>query len=377
MSVNSDEIKSSMTASGRARRDFLKHTALAAAGASTAAMVPNLAQTAPQAGEIPPGCRDFNAPMKDVEGKVAFITGGDSGVGLGIARALTDAGMKVVISYRTKSHLDEAMKYLGSAQDRVHAINLDVTDRAAMESAAAEVVRVFGKVHVLISNAGVELTGDAPLSRATYEDWDWLMGVNLNAAFNGVHSFLPRIQAHGEGGQIITTSSARGLFAVSNAGCYCTSKYAVVGLMESLRAEFVNTNIGASVFLPGLVTSNVWDSSRNRSVSSANTGANVDPQMLAAEKNVINDPKLALSALEAGQLMLRGMRRNDLYILTHPEFAQVMRARNEALLAAIPTDLHPSAERVAYARSVAENSIYVSGRDHDLCAKAARTRQGT
>jgi hypothetical protein len=126
-----------------------------------------------------------------------------------------------------------------------------------------------------------------------------------------------------------------------------------------------------------LVTSNVWDSNRNRSGNSVNTGAKVDPQMLAAEKNVINDPKLAMSALEAGQLMLRGMRRNDLYILTHPEFAQVIRARNAALLAAIPTDLHPSAERVAYGRSVAESSIYVSERDHDLCAKAARARQGT
>jgi NAD(P)-dependent dehydrogenase (short-subunit alcohol dehydrogenase family) len=379
MSANKDTIKTPMAASGLARRDFLKNTALAAASASTAALVPNLARTATQGGapSTHGGCRDLKAPMKDVDGKVAFITGGDSGVGLGIARALTDAGMKVVISYRTRSHLDEAMKYLEGARDRVHAISLDVTDRPAMERAAAETIHVFGKVHVLVNNAGVELTGDAPLSRATYEDWDWLMGVNLNAAFNGVRTFLPRIQAHGEGGQIVTTSSARGLFAVSNAGCYCTSKYAVIGMMESLRAEFVNTNIGASVFLPGLVTSNVWDSSRNRSGASVNTGAKVDPQMLAAEKNVINDPKFAMGALEAGRLMLRGMRDNDLYILTHPEFAQVMRARNEALLAAIPTDLHPSAERVAYGRSVAETSIYVTERDHGLCAQAARAGQGT
>jgi NAD(P)-dependent dehydrogenase (short-subunit alcohol dehydrogenase family) len=235
-------------------------------------------------------------------------------------------------------------------------------------------VQVFGKVHVLVNNAGVSISGDAPLSRATYDDWDWLMGVNLTGVFNGVRTFLPRIQAHGEGGQIITTSSMRGLYAVGDAGCYCTSKYAVVGMMEALRAEFANSNIGASVFLPGLVTSNVWDSNRNRSNNLANTGAKSDPKMKAAERNVVNDPKFAMSALEAGQLMLRGMRKNDLYILTHPEFKQIMRVRNEALIASIPLDLHPSKERVAYARSLAENSIYVTERDHALCAQAARAK---
>jgi NAD(P)-dependent dehydrogenase (short-subunit alcohol dehydrogenase family) len=313
--------------------------------------------------------------MKDVDGKVAFITGGDSGVGLGIARAFADAGMKVVITYRTKSHLDEAMKYLESAGDRVHAIGVDVTDRPGMEKAAAETVQVFGKVHVLVNNAGVAVPGEAPLSRATYDDWDWLMNVNLNGAFNGLHTFLPRIQAHGEGGQIIATSSMRGLFAVGDAGCYCTSKFALVGMMEALRAEFAHTNIGTSVFLPGLVTSNVLDSNRNRSPDLADTGTRVDPKMMAATRNVINDPKLAMTPLEAGRLLLRGMRNNDLYILTHPEFAQIMRDRNEALIASIPVDLRPTYERVAMGRSLAQNSIYIIERDRALCAQAARAKK--
>jgi NAD(P)-dependent dehydrogenase (short-subunit alcohol dehydrogenase family) len=377
MSVHDGKTRASMTASGRARRQFLKHTALATASASTAAMLPTLARTATQASVQAPlgSCPDLKAPMKDVDGKVAFITGGDSGVGLGIARAFTDAGMKVVISYRTNSHLEEAMKYLESAKDRVHAINVDVTDRPGMERAAAETVQVFGKVHVLVNNAGVTLSGNAPLSRATYDDWDWLMGVNLTGVFNGVHTFLPLIQAHGEGGQIVTTSSMRGLYAVSDAGCYCTSKYAVVGMMEALRAEFANTNIGASVFLPGLITSNVWDWNRNRSSKLANTGTKIDPQAMAAERNVVNDPKLAMSALEAGQLMLRGMRKNDLYILTHPEFAPIMHVRNEALIASIPQDLHPTEERIAYGRSLAQNSIYVTERDHQRCAPAPRAKK--
>jgi len=359
-----------MSVSSRTRRQFLQGTVLTAAGASAAAMLPAVAWTAATAGaESPPrSCPDPKAPMRDVDGKVAFITGGDSGIGLGIARAFTGAGMKVVITYRTKSHLDEAMAQLASAGDRVHAIGVDVTDRPGMESAAAESVRVFGKVHVLVNNAGVAFTGDAPLSRATYEDWDWLMGVNLNGVFNGLHTFLPRIQAHGEGGQIITVSSMRGLFAVGNAGGYCTSKFAVVGMMEALRSEFINTNIGTSVVLPGLVTSNVADSNRNRSSGLTDTGTKVDPKSIAEANKMINDPKLALTALEVGALVLRGMRHNDLYILTHPEFVPIMRDRNEALMASIPSDLHPTDERLAHGRAMAQNAIYGAERDRQLCA---------
>src|SRR5690606_23985498 len=146
-------------------------TALAAVG-TTAAMIAR-GQAASSASEqtAPAECPTVPTPMKDVEGKVAFITGGNSGIGLGIARAFTEAGMKVAITYRTKSHLDEAMKYLEGVRDRVHAIGVDVTDRAAMENAAAEVEKIFGKVHVAVANAGVGVIG--PLSTATYDDWDW------------------------------------------------------------------------------------------------------------------------------------------------------------------------------------------------------------
>lgn len=162
--------------------------------------------------------------MKDVEEKVAFITGGDSGIGLGIARACADAGMKVIITYRTKSHLDDAMKLLGTAGNRIHAINVDVTDRAGMEKAAVETTEVFQKVHLLVNNAGVGIIGG--LSKATYDDWDWGMSVNLNGVFNGIRTFLPRMQAHGEGGQVVATSSLAGLLGHGPAGVYTASKFA-------------------------------------------------------------------------------------------------------------------------------------------------------
>lgn len=306
--------------------------------------------------------------MTDVEGKVAFITGGSSGIGLGIARVFADAGMKVAIGYRTKEHLEESMAWFEQAGGAVHAINVDVTDRPGMERAAEETVQVFGKVHVLVNNAGV--VHPSPLSNTTYDDWDWIMDVNLNGVFNGVHAFLPHIRAHGQGGHITTTASIMGLFFAGRGQvAYTASKFAVVGMMEALRAELADTNIGVSVFCPGLVSSNIMDSGRNRPPDLASTRFKVDPELAALERAARQNPEFAMDSLEAGQLLLRGMRNNDLYILTHPEYEQIMRERSEALIASIPTDLHPTDRRLAMVRGL--QSIYASERDRKRGAPAA------
>src|SRR5687767_11126438 len=194
----SDSKKRSLTESGRARRRFLEGSALAAVGTSAAVLARAQSAAAPSGSAAPATCPTVPTPMKDVAGKVAFITGGNSGIGLGVARAFVDAGMKVAITYRTKANLDSAMEQLKGAADRVHAVNVDVTDRAAMDKAADEVVKRFGKVHAVVANAGVAVIGG--ISKATYEDWDWGVGVNLNGVFNTIHAFLPRIQSHNEGG---------------------------------------------------------------------------------------------------------------------------------------------------------------------------------
>jgi NADP-dependent 3-hydroxy acid dehydrogenase YdfG len=313
--------------------------------------------------------------MKDVEGKVAFITGGDSGIGLGVARAFTDAGMKVVITYRTQAHLDEAMKYLEKAGDRVHAINLDVTDRAAMEKAAVETLRVFQKVHVVVNNAGVAVIGG--LSTASYDDWDWGMGVNVNGVFNGVRTFLPRIQSHGEGGQVIATSSLAGLLAHGPAGVYTASKFAVVGMMEALRNELADTHIGVSVFCPGLVNTNIGSSARNRPATLADSGFKPDPKMMARMPKGMRDmrgPPPGMDALEAGQRVLQGMRNNDLYILTTPEYVDEFRARGEAIVASLPTDVKAPEMRVTLGRMILGKTVYAAVRDRKNCERA-RTRK--
>ena len=306
--------------------------------------------------------------MKDVSGKVAFITGGSSGIGLGIANAFAQAGMKVVIGYRTKEHVDEALKVLRTVSDQVHALSVDVTDRTGMERAAAETVKTFGKVHVLVANAGVVTM--ASLGKSTYDDWDWVIGVNLTGVFNSVHAFLPCIQAHGEGGQIIAASSVAGLFCGgATGGTYTVSKFAVLGMIEALRGELSEHNIGASVYCPGSVSSNIADAERNRPGGLADVGVKMDAKAKASLVEQLHDPQLAITALEMGRLVLRGMRNNDPYILTHPEYEPLVRARYEALLASFPTDIHPTQARVEQARALLQKSFYVAERDRHLCSR--------
>lgn len=342
MSARDRDHKNTLAASGYARRRFLEHTALVTMGVSTAAALPSLSATESKAETQSGKCFDLKIPMKDVEGKVAFITGGSSGIGLGIARAFADAGMKVIISYRTKQRLEEALKFLESAGDRVHAIQLDVTDRPAMERAATEVAKIFGKVHVLVNNAGVALP---PVLSAdtSYVDWDWVLNVNLNGPFNGIHAFLPVIRSHGEGGQIITTSSVLGLFAVPGGAAYTASKFAVIGMMEGLRSELIDTNIGVSVFCPGMVKSNIEENSLRQRPSDSTVKD--DPQYVERMRRARDNPALAMNPVEVGNIVLRGMRNNDLYILSHPEYEFIIRDRNEALIASIPQDLQPTQQR--------------------------------
>ncbi len=377
----------SLTSSGRARRRFLESSALVAAAGTTVGLAAGLTPAVAagsagsrsgagaEAGKLaaaPGNCVAVNAPMKDVEGKVAFITGGDSGIGLGIAKAFADAGMKVVITYRSKAHLDDAMKLLASAGDRVHAVNLDVTDRAAMEKAAAETVDVFKKVHVVVNNAGVAVIGG--LSTASYDDWDWAMGVNATGVFNGVRTFMPRIKAHGEGGQIVATSSLAGILGHGPAAVYTASKFAVVGMMEALRSELEGTNIGVTVFCPGIVNTNIGSSARNRPTNMTDTGFKPDAKMMAAIPKEVREgrgPPPGMDPLDAGQRVLHGVRNNQLYVLTTPEFEGEFRARGEAILASVPTDVTTTPAREAVGRAILGKTVYAAERDRRLCERAS------
>jgi NAD(P)-dependent dehydrogenase (short-subunit alcohol dehydrogenase family) len=261
-------------------------------------------------------------PMQDVAGKVAFITGGASGVGFGMAKVFLEAGMKVVIADIRQDHLDAAMGLLPGA----HPIRLDVTDRAAMASAAAETERVFGKVHVVCNNAGINLFTD--IGTATYSDWDWIMGVNFGGVVNGVQAFVPRIKAHGEGGHVINTASMASFIVGPGAGIYTTSKFAVRGLSEALRWSLAPHGIGVSVLCPGLVKSTIYESERIRPAHLA--GSKMDPAFVARLEQV---HKLGMEPEEVGRKVLRGML-----------------AIFDAALASLPEET-PPAERLAFEES--------------------------
>ncbi|MEI9964976.1 MAG: SDR family NAD(P)-dependent oxidoreductase [Caulobacteraceae bacterium] len=280
--------------------------------------------------------------MENVEGKTAFITGGASGMGLGMARVFAANGMKVVIADIRQEALDEAMAEFKDTNLAVHPVRLDVSDREAYARAADEAEAVFGKIHVLCNNAGIGVTG--PIKNATYDDWDWLKSVMLDGVINGVQTILPRIRAHGEGGHIVNTASMSGAFASGDAGIYITLKYAVVGMAEALRWELTDENIGVSAFLPGGVKTNIFVNHKLRPEGMTTGYAAEDARREAMYEMMKNSPAggplddIMMDIDEVGRRVLRGIRRNDLFIITHPEFREGIEARNAALIRAIPDE---------------------------------------
>jgi NAD(P)-dependent dehydrogenase (short-subunit alcohol dehydrogenase family) len=267
--------------------------------------------------------------LKQVEGKVAFVTGGASGIGFGMARVFLRNGMKVVIADIRQDHLDAAAATLKGANN-VHYIRLDVTDRAAMKAAADETERIFGAVHVLCNNAGIGILGGS--KKATYDDWDWGMGVNLGGVINGIQTFVPRILKHGEGGHIVNTSSMAGVLPGKGAVIYVTAKAAVLGLSESLKAELAEDKIGVSVLCPGPITTNIHEVAKLRPDKFRDTGLGDIERGLATRQPspVWMDPILV------GEMVLDAIRRDLLFVFTHNEFKEGVAQRFEATLAAFP-----------------------------------------
>lgn len=266
--------------------------------------------------------------MEEVRDKVAFVTGAASGIGLGMVRVFLEAGMKVVLADVRRDALEKAAAGLDHDGGRFHLIALDVVDRSAMAGAAEETRRVFGKVHVLCNNAGVG--GHTSMEEASYEEWDWVFGVNVGGIINGIRSFLPAIRAHGEGGHIVNTASMGGLLPLPPPlGIYSASKFAVRGISDALRLALAPTEVGVSVLCPGIVRSEIAENAHRLSpVAAVGESAVFPPAAMAAGM----DPVLV------GQRVLEGIRNNGAYILTHGEFKDEVRETFDEILAAFPAD---------------------------------------
>ena len=276
--------------------------------------------------------------MEQVEGKVAFITGGASGLGLAMARAFTGAGMKVVIADIEDSALASAAAEFAESNAQVITMKVDVTDRAAMAKAAEDTLAAFGKVHVLCNNAGVALTGD--ISEHNYQDWDWVMKVNLDGVVNGMVSFLEHIKAHGEGGHVINTASMAGQVGMQGLSIYNTTKFAVVGMSEAARGDLAQYNIGVSVLCPGFVATNIYDSERNRpdtfggtEASSFTLGASSSEQEQRRAEILEN----ALDPQVIGDMVLHAILTNEFYILSHPDAKEYVGNRSQEISNAFDT----------------------------------------
>lgn len=243
--------------------------------------------------------------MEDIEGRVAFVTGGASGIGLGIAEALVAVGARVVLADWDAEALSEESGRLGSA---TLGVNLDVRDRSAWEKAKRVAEESFGPVDILVNNAGVAPDQNVLVDMPP-ETFDRLVGIMLTGVFNGVHTFGPSMRERGQG-HIVNTSSMAGLVGSARLGAYTAAKFGVVGLSEVLRAEMESHGVGVSVLCPGLVRTNLGldRAARRRKREPSPLDAGLDPSILAAQ-------------------VVDAIRRNDLYIITHGEYGPVVASR--------------------------------------------------
>jgi len=278
--------------------------------------------------------------MKDFLGKVAFITGGASGIGLGIAHALARRGMKIALADIEAEALARARQDLERRQAEVIALELDVSDRAAVQRAADATIKAFGKVHVLCNNAGVGRS--VPLDQATGEDWDWVMGVNVQGVINGLLAFIPHLKAHGEGGHIVNTSSLSGLrySPGRGQGIYSTTKFAIVGLSEALASDMAPFNVGVSVLCPAFVKSQMPHSARNRP---ARFGGPMSQQRAADDPLLVGalhgkDPDLV------GEYVATGIEENQLHILTDAKERRLVEERMHKIVEALDDTTERDAE---------------------------------
>ncbi|MEO8308703.1 MAG: SDR family NAD(P)-dependent oxidoreductase [Pseudomonadota bacterium] len=346
------------------RRQIL--TGVVAAGAAGLALSAETAAQAPAAA-FPDVGPSQAPPITDVKGKVAYITGGSSGIGLGIARALHEQGAKVVLGNLNAKQWEDALKHFPVNDSRVATVVQDVMDRDAWERKADEIESKFGKVHILVNNAGVGLFSKA--SEGTLKDWDWGMGVNFWGPVYGSRTFIPRMLAHKEGSHIVTTTSTDGVL-LGTAGIYAVSKMAVSGLMEQLRHELRTTNIGTSNLVPGQTTTNLGRSeSEYRPAALKNDAAPVSaqgpggpprpagprPPQRAAPPETTPIWARPQDPLIVGRLVVNAIINNDMWIYPAPEYQVGVAARGmamaESMVAYSPMPEHIAAGRDRYYRT--------------------------
>jgi NAD(P)-dependent dehydrogenase (short-subunit alcohol dehydrogenase family) len=275
--------------------------------------------------------------MDEVQGKVAVITGGASGIGLAMARRFTAEGMKVLLADIEEGALDDAAAELQAAGADVRTAVCDVSSAEDMDVLGQSVIDAFGEVHVVCNNAGVGSGG--LMQTLTVKDWEWCLGVNLWGVIHGIRVFLPLLVEQDEG-HIVNTASVAGLFAAPFLGPYSASKAAVVSISETLFNELAmsQSQVGVSVLCPSWVNTRIHESHRNRPGHLQNVaegadgvdGDGADPLALGdVLKGIIES---GLPPAEVAEQVLHAVLAKQFYILTHPDSVEAVRARADAII---------------------------------------------
>ncbi len=267
--------------------------------------------------------------ISDFRGKTAFVTGGGSGIGLGMARAFGKAGMNVVLADIDDAAGNAAVAQLAEEQVKAHFVHCDVAERGAIRTAALDAVAAFGKVHVVCNNAGVGAGGE--IGAVPEKDWDWIIDVNLKSVVYGTEVFAPLIKSHGEGGHFVNTASMAGMVSPPGMEPYSATKFAVVAMSEGWAQQLAPANIGVSVLCPGFVKTRIHESGRARQDKYGGKGEIMDNARSAETAQAVLtgiDPNIV------GERVVESVRDGDLYIFTHPQFRDVVKMRYAGIEAA-------------------------------------------
>ncbi len=254
--------------------------------------------------------------MRDLDGRVALVSGGGSGIGRGIAIALAGEGMRVVVADVERGAAEAVAAELAASGAEAIAEVVDVSDIAAVEALADRCDERYGGIDVLCNNAGV--VGQTPIGPDSLESWRWILDVNLFGVVHAINTFVPRMRARvaASGGEahIVNTSSLGGGLIAGDGWeitAYRASKFAIVGMSRDLRNELAGSRIGVSVLCPGAVETRIWQAGRNRPAERGGPETWERPSRLEGER--------VIGPLEVGRRALHAIRENELYAITHPE----------------------------------------------------------
>jgi NAD(P)-dependent dehydrogenase (short-subunit alcohol dehydrogenase family) len=264
----------------------------------------------------------------DISGKTAIVTGAASGIGLGIATALAEAGANVVMADIQKDAVEQAAHGLSGTNKRVMPVRIDVTQEQSVLDALAEAKRAFGKLHIACNNAGVPMHG-SKLIDVPPADWTFVIGVNIWGIIHGIRHFVPAILEHGEDGHIVNTASVAGFQnrRGTNQGPYSMSKYAAVSLSEALEHELEGTNIGVSVLCPGPINTNIARGTRNCPERRGGPQVRASDEAVLAERLTTTglDPKIV------GERVVDAIRAKIFYAFVSAVPAETIKARHRRI----------------------------------------------